>query len=559
MEDESVTGTVLDDNSISYRFAATQVNSIRWIASRKKPIIGTQGGEWTLRSQGAVLTPTDVAADLEVSAGVAKVAPLEIRNRLVFLQAQGRKLNEFADVFTESGVSGFDAFDLTLLNDRVLKGGVSQIAYQSEPDSIIWTVRKDGQAPTLTYQPEQSVVGWARQICGGSFLGGDAVIESVAAIPGQDGAGQVKSSAGRHEVWMIVKRTINGATARYVECLEAIHDNDEYLQEDAFYVDSGLSLDNPKTVTGATAAYPVVVTSTAHGLSDGDDVRIVRVSGMTELNGNSYKLGEVTTNTFELAAIDGPSVTAITRANPGSVTSVAHGLSTNDEVHFHGVGGMTEVNGNGYTVTKVNADTFTIGVDTSAFTTFTTAGKVYPATDGRAYTAYTTGGEARLKVSSVSGLSHLEGETVSILGDGAVLSTATVSSGAVTLSSSSSVVHVGLAYTRLFKSLKLAFGGQNGTAVGRPKTITDVTAVLMETAEGALAVSSIDTDGTNAAAQLELRQADNIDGDAVPLFTGEVLLGIESGFDQDVRIELRGSTPVPATVLGLVPELETSE
>lgn len=557
-QDESVTGTVADDNSISFRFAALQVNTIRWMASRKKPIIGTQGGEWTLRSEGAVLTPTDIAADLEVSSGVAKVPPLEIRSRLVFLQAQARKLNEFADVLQESGISGYDAFDLTLLNDRVLTGGATQIAYQPEPDSVIWCVRNDGQLCSLTYQPEQNVVGWARHIVGGSFQGGDAVVESVACIPGQNGSGQFKDSSGRHEVWIAVKREVNGSTVRHIECLEKIYNSDEDLQEEAFYVDSGLTLDSPVTVTAATAAKPVVVTAASHGFSDGDLVRIVRVKGMPELNGSTYKIGEATTNTFELAAVDGKSITAATKANPCQLTITGHGFSNNDEIHIHDVGGMTELNGNGYTVTVVDTDNITIGVDSGAYTTYTSGGKAYLATDGSAYTAYAADGEVRKKVSSVTGLSHLEGETVQVLADGAVQTNKTVSSGAVTLDDEASVVHVGLSYTRQWKSLKLAFGANAGSAVGKPKSIADVILVLLETAEGALTVATIDADGTNTAANLDLRTVAQLGDAAVPFFTGEVNLGVTAGYDQDIRILLSGSTPVPATVLGIVPELETS-
>jgi hypothetical protein len=557
--DEDNTGAVLDDSSIVYKFAARQVNTIRWITSRKKPIIGTQGGEWTLRSDGAVLTPTDIAADFEVSGGVAALPPLEIRSRLVFAQAQARKLVEFADVIQENGIQGFDSFDLTLLNDRVLQGGAQQLTYAQEPDSVIWTVREDGQMPTLTYQPEQSVIGWARQIVGGTFEGGDTVVESVTAIPGQNGSEQFKDSSSRFEVWVAVKRTINGATTRYIECLEKQYNGAEDLQEEAFYVDSGLSLDVPVTISGATKAKPVVITATAHGFSDGDEVRIVRVKGMTQLNAQSFKIFEVLTNTFELAQDTGANVTNITQANPGVATAPAHGLSTGDEIAFFGVNGMTNVNGNGYTVTKIDDNSFSIGVDTSGFSAYTSAGTAHLAIDGSAYSTYTTGGEVRKKVSSVSGLSHLEGETVKVFADGAVQTDKTVASGAITLDDAASVVHVGLGYEHRWKSLKLAYGSQNGSAIGKPKSIADIILVLMEAAEGSISVATVDSDGEGVFSELDLRDATNLDGDAVPFFTGEVRLGVTAGYDQDIRIVLKGSEPVPVTMLGILPEMDTSQ
>lgn len=551
-------GTVQDDSSINYRFAALQVNTIRWMASRKKPVIGTQGGNWTLRSdQAAVLTPTDIAADFEVSGGVALVQPIEVRSRLLFVQAQNRKIMEFADVLQDSGVQGFDAFDLTLLNDRVLKGGVTQLAYQQEPDSLVWTVREDGQMPTLTYQPEQSVVGWARQIIGGSFQGGHAVVDTCASIPGQNASGQFKDSTDRFEVWACVKREINGSTVRYIECLERVYNGDEDLQEEAFYVDSGLTLDNPLTITAVSAADPCVVT-VSNSLSDGDLVRIVRVKGMTELNTNVYKIAEATGSTVELGAQDGTTVTAATKANPGQITAASHGLTTGDEVHFHDVGGMVELNGNGYTVTVVDTDNFTIGVDSSAFTTFTTGGTVHRATDASAFTAYSAEGEMRLMVSSISGLTHLEGETVKVFADGAIQTDKTVSSGAITLDAVASMVHVGLEYEKRWKSLKLAFSADQGTAVGSPKNIADVILVMMETAEGSVSIATEDSDGENAFTELDLRPATQVDGDPVPFFTGEKPLGVVAGYDTDLRLILKSTAPAPATILGIVPELETA-
>ena len=480
-------GDVLDDSSINYRFASRSVNNIFWIASRKKPIIGTLGGNWTLRSQGSVLTPTDIVADFEVSSGCARVPPVEVRSRLVFAQRQARKLVEFADVIQSNGLEGFDAFDLTLLNDRVLTSGVVQLSYQQEPDSIIYCVRGDGQLATLTYQPDQDVVGWSRQILGGSFQGGAAVVESVASIPGQTGSGQFKDSTGRDEVWVSVKREINGTTKRYIECLEKTFNGDEDLQEDAFYVDSGLTLDAPFTITGITKANPgVVTTSTAHGLSNGDEVRIVRVKGMTEVNNTSFLVAGVTSTTFQLKDLANANVN-----------------------------------------TASNSD-------------------------------YSAAGEARKKVTAISGLSHLEGQTVQVFADGAIQTVKTVSSGAIALDTQASIVHVGLAYTRKFKSLKLAFGGRDGSAVGKPKSIADVILVLLESGEGSLTLKTIEDGVQSVAATLDLRQADDLDADPVGFFTGEIRLGVTAGFDEDIRVLLEGSEPSPATVLALSPEMDTS-
>lgn len=67
-------------------------------------------------------------------------------------------------------------------------------------------------------------------------------------------------------------------------------------------------------------------------------------------------------------------ITAITKANPGQVTAVAHGFSTGDKIRIASVGGMTQVNNLYFTITVVDVDNFTIGVDSTAYTTYTSGG-----------------------------------------------------------------------------------------------------------------------------------------------------------------------------------------
>ena len=82
--------------------------------------------------------------------------------------------------------------------------------------------------------------------------------------------------------------------------------------------------------------------------------------------------------TFNVQTIGGVSgrtitITDITTDNPGVVTAANHGFTTGDSASFAGVVGMTEVNGNSYTITKIDENSFSI-VDTSAFTPYTRAG-----------------------------------------------------------------------------------------------------------------------------------------------------------------------------------------
>ncbi|KKN33419.1 hypothetical protein LCGC14_0803860 [marine sediment metagenome] len=108
-------------------------------------------------------------------------------------------------------------------------------------------------------------------------------------------------------------------------------------------------------ITDITQANPgVVTTNTEHGLTTGDQVNLVDVTGMVEVNFSTP-------------------ITAITNANPGAVTtSVNHGLTTGDVVTLEDVEGMTEVNNESFTVTVTGVTTFTLGVNTTNFGVYIT-------------------------------------------------------------------------------------------------------------------------------------------------------------------------------------------
>jgi len=62
------------------------------------------------------------------------------------------------------------------------------------------------------------------------------------------------------------------------------------------------------------------------------------------------------------------------KADPCSIKVTAHGYSTGDKIWITDVGGMTELNDKTYTITVVDVDNFTLGVDSSAYTVYTSGG-----------------------------------------------------------------------------------------------------------------------------------------------------------------------------------------
>jgi len=236
--DANIGGTVADDDAIIYTIASNQVNAIRFMAASRTLIIGTAGGEFTVSGGGDndSVTPTNIMIKKQSNHGAANIDAVAVANATLFVQRAKRKLRELAYNFD---VDGYTAPDLTILAEHVTEGGITEMAYQEEPLAIIWCVRNDGELVALTYQREQEVVAWHRHIFGGSFGSGNAVCESVAVIPTED---------SEYELYMIIKRTINGATKRYVEFLNTF-DFDETDNTSFNFLDSQLSYSGAAVTT----------------------------------------------------------------------------------------------------------------------------------------------------------------------------------------------------------------------------------------------------------------------------------------------------------------------
>ena len=231
------TGTNAGDAMV-YTIAANQVNAIRYMKAVRTLVVGTTGGEYTVSADGtdASITPTNITIKRQSSYGSANVDAIPAGNAILFLQKARRKIRELQYNFDSDG---YQAPDLTILNDSATNSGINEMVYQQEPGSIIWCVRDDGVLAALTYQRSENVIAWSRHIFGGVFGTGDAVCESAATISGD---------LTEDEVWVIIKRTVNGATKRYVECFSDF-DFDETDPTDFKFLDSHLSYSGSSTST----------------------------------------------------------------------------------------------------------------------------------------------------------------------------------------------------------------------------------------------------------------------------------------------------------------------
>jgi len=389
--DDKYHATVADDDAIVYTIASNQVNAIRFLTATRTLIIGTAGGEFAADGGGTgeAITPTNILINKQSNHGAANVDGISLGNATLFLQRAKRKIRELAYNFD---VDGYVAPDLTILAEHITESGITQMAYQEEPNSIVWCVRTDGQLLGFTYQREQQVTAWHRHIFGGSFGSGNAVCESVEVLPTDD---------SEYQVWVIIKRTINGVTKRYVEYLHRF-DFDETDDTSFNYLDSQLAYDGSATTT-------------------------------------------------------------------------------------------------------------------------------------------------------ISGLDHLEGETVSILADGSTHPNKVVSSGGITLDRSSTKVKVGLPYVSLLQTMRIDAGANNGTSQSKTKRIYEITARLYESIG-----IEIGPDLNNME-RIPFRSSANLMDSGINVFTGDKEIEFRGNYETDGFIFVRQNQPLPLTVLSLYPRLITND
>jgi hypothetical protein len=225
-----------DDDGFQFTIANDEVNPISFVASLRHLTVNTHGGEFSVRGGlEKPLTPTNVRVVPESGHGAKGVRPVVVGKESLFVQRAGRKVRAMGYRYD---VDGFAAPDLSVLAEHITSGGIVQMAYQQEPDTLLWCVRGDGALLSCTLDRDQSVIGWAKHFTQGW-------VESAASIP----VGE------RDQTWLLVRRKINGATVRY---LERIDDTFEPALPGASDPDAPLPIDAPK-VYGCTVDCGIVV------------------------------------------------------------------------------------------------------------------------------------------------------------------------------------------------------------------------------------------------------------------------------------------------------------
>lgn len=468
----------LDTDAISQQLSSAQVNAIEWIVAHGELMIGTSNEEWrvTPGPVGNTITPTSIDANSKSKTGSAFMKPVIANKSLLFLSRNRDKI--YALPYSLDA-DAYDPDDLTKLAPHLFEGyQILEWAYQKTPDSLVWCIRDDGVALSLSYNEKQDLWAWSRHDTDGLF-------ESVCVVPESTG----------DTVYFIVNRTIGVATKRFIEQLQPrIADGGIY---DYSALDSEVVLNTPITITGISNAATAVVDAPSHGLSDGDIIKI--------------------DNVFTRTAI------------------------VDDEEVI--VAGMPEVNGNYYKVANKNPNDFELN---------TQFGDPTPINSTN-FGVYVSGGEVRKTVTTMTGLAHLNGETVIAIVDGSKNTPKVVAGGSIALDNPGAVVHVGLPYYADLKTIPhdfVADGGQ--TSQGKDKQLFNTNIYFNKTR-----AARVGSDEDNLE-EISFNEPDQ--GNKPPaLFTGVKENGISASQNKLIHTFIRSDPGLPMEVVGLISEVGYEE
>ncbi|SDI65325.1 hypothetical protein SAMN04487926_12156 [Paraburkholderia steynii] len=187
-----------DADSFSYVASSDQVNEITHLTSASILAVLTQGEEFTISAgSGNSVSPTNISVKSQSVNGTAPVRPVRVGNELVYIQRAAKKVRSMTyDFNTDS----FRSANLTRLASHITGPGIVDMAFQAEPNPVVWMVRSDGVLVSMTYDRDDNVCGFARHTT-------DGLYKSVAVIPGEDG----------DVLFAVVQRTVGGITVQNVE------------------------------------------------------------------------------------------------------------------------------------------------------------------------------------------------------------------------------------------------------------------------------------------------------------------------------------------------------
>lgn len=220
-----------DSDAINFKVFAREANTIRHIVPVQSLILLTSSAEWRVTSINSdAITPNSISVRPQSYIGASNVQPIIINNNILYVAARGGHLRELAFTTNNAGNSGYITSDVSLRAPHLFDGrDIADLSYAKAPTPLAWAVSSNGDLLGLTYVPEQEVGAIHRHDT-------DGVFESVTVV----------AEGAIDAVYVVVRRTINGASKRYIERFAS---RMFASLADSFFVDCGGTYDGAPTTT----------------------------------------------------------------------------------------------------------------------------------------------------------------------------------------------------------------------------------------------------------------------------------------------------------------------
>lgn len=438
-------------------------------------------------SQGAAITPSNINVVPAVTEGVSHLVTPILRGTSMVFIHRSGLIMYSLEY--DVFFNAYNAVDKNLANEHINKSGIKQMVFQNGRPPLFLLTRNDGVLTGITYLSKENICGGQRHILGGT----DVVVLSVGNMPRDNAYDQG---------WVVTERTINGETTRYVEYFADAIDFPE--KDDYFTDDANADTDDEAWRRDMFEAQKQSIHLDACATYDGSlqDVD-VQPSAATGEDVPFYASGAVFTSSMVGREIWKKSVNG---AGQGRATITSY-----------------------VSATQVNCE-ITVEFDTVESMT---AGNWYLTTD------------------EISGIWHLEGETVGVVADGGEHDDGEISGGTLSLDTQYSVVHVGLKYKGLLKSMNIEAGGQNGVAWSKPKNINRLGITFSNTLGARYGTSLYNME------EVDFRTQSDYLGMPPPLFSGEKRVAVNDNTDEEKHIYVQQIVPLPCRVLCVVPYVDT--
>ncbi len=244
-----------DDDRVSFQIASREYNVIEHIVPLSHLIVLTSGSEMRISPMNSdAITPSSVSARPQSYNGASSVQPVLVNNSCVYAAARGGHVLDFSYRYD---AGGYISNDLSIRSTHLFDfKTIVDLAQSKSPYPVVWAVSSDGSLLGCTYIPDQNLESWHQHTTAGSF-------ESVACA----------SEGTEDHVYVVVKRSINGVTKRFIERMESFNFG---MLERAFFVDCGGTYEGEPTTT---VSIPWLDGETVSILADGAVMPQQKVTG----------------------------------------------------------------------------------------------------------------------------------------------------------------------------------------------------------------------------------------------------------------------------------------